>query len=88
MRREPINRHSPPVTQRQTETIVWIPFGELQPPASMFYLVTVEDKKFPVILYWSTLNGGWKNPPEFTVSNLKVTAFAHLPEKYKGELTC
>lgn len=86
MRREPINRHSPPVTQRQTETIVWIPFGELQPPASMFYLVTVEDKPLPSILYWSTATCAWLHPPNFGVVKYRVTAFSHLPEIYKGEL--
>lgn len=78
--------HYTPQVHRQTETIVWIPYGELHPPASTFYLVTVDTAPLPIILYWASDSMVWKLPSNHNEFTFQITAFAHLPGKYKGEL--
>ena len=69
----------------QTETIVWIPYGELYPPESGHYLVTIKFpqhlKPEPRIAYW---NNGWSGIDGLATATT-VIAFAHLPKPYKGE---
>ncbi len=79
MRRENYTPHVP----RQTEKIVWIPYGELQPPECRHYLVTIKFQQHPKpeirIAYW---NNGWSGIGGL-VTSTTVIAFAHLPTPYK-----